>query len=360
MGKYNSKKVRTNITPAKTKKATVVVTSGEFDFEKVPPEGVIMDIPLEQLHADKNQPRTTFNRAKMQELIESIDANGLQQYPFVNFWKMENGKPHFVIKGGERRLRAHIILKKLTMCCVVLKELFDENYSDERELAQVAENGAREGQTVAEIVHTVKRIVAAERERMKHSGRSEHGSIQIALRKVEKAFGKKPGWAASYYQLGSLTEELLEMLNPGENDEPPLLAWGDAISLVVAPAERQKNILDEAMVKFHDKPTLRRTYIARIAREYRKASGQKVRGRKSEDKDRLLKYVVQLVNLSERSAEGRRSGEHLVHVAEMLDSMGKIEVDMLLSNLKIGLTGFSSILKIVQERRDGLYASLHA
>ena len=59
-------------------------------------------VPIEQIIANRNQPRQDFNPKEMQELTDSINANGILQPLTVR--DLEDGK--FELIAGERRLRS--------------------------------------------------------------------------------------------------------------------------------------------------------------------------------------------------------------------------------------------------------------
>ena len=59
-------------------------------------------VPIEQIIANRNQPRQDFNPKEMQELTDSIKANGILQPLTVR--DLDDGK--FELIAGERRLRS--------------------------------------------------------------------------------------------------------------------------------------------------------------------------------------------------------------------------------------------------------------
>ena len=59
-------------------------------------------VPIEQIIANRNQPRQDFNPKEMQELTDSIKANGILQPLTVR--ELDDGK--FELIAGERRLRS--------------------------------------------------------------------------------------------------------------------------------------------------------------------------------------------------------------------------------------------------------------
>ncbi len=104
----------------------------------------VLDIPMDQLLFDPNQPRTKFDPDALAELAESIRSQGLQQLPAVNFAHSKDDKAYYYIKAGERRYRAHQILKRNVMTCIVEEDAYDGTHDINRKLAQAAENSSRE------------------------------------------------------------------------------------------------------------------------------------------------------------------------------------------------------------------------
>ena len=81
---------------AETKAVPTIADSGAKDLV-----GSIMEIPIEDIYPNPNQPRTHFDEKALQELSESIKALGIIQ-PIT--LKKEGDK--FLIISGERRYRA--------------------------------------------------------------------------------------------------------------------------------------------------------------------------------------------------------------------------------------------------------------
>lgn len=76
----------------------------------------ILKIDISKIAANPQQPRVIFDKGKLKELAENIDNNGLLQ-PIV-IRKLEN---KYVIIAGERRFRAHKLLKREKIKAKVIK-----------------------------------------------------------------------------------------------------------------------------------------------------------------------------------------------------------------------------------------------
>ena len=88
--------------------------------------GQVAEIPLALIQPNLNQPRTVFDQEKLKELAISIDEKGLK-----NPIKLRPKARGFEIVSGERRFRAHLLLKKPTIKAII------EHVSD-REMAEEA------------------------------------------------------------------------------------------------------------------------------------------------------------------------------------------------------------------------------
>lgn len=101
----------------------------------------LMRLPLDSVIPNPKQPRKEFDLEKLWELARSIESQGLQQA--IKVRPTEGGK--FEIVMGERRWRAHALLERPTIDCVV-EEM------DDLRMAQLAllENLTRVDLNVAE------------------------------------------------------------------------------------------------------------------------------------------------------------------------------------------------------------------
>lgn len=325
------------------------ITLANLDIDNIPPGGVVVRLDNNQVIADPNQPRTTFKQSEMEELKESLASQGQKQYPKVNWWKTQNGVKLFVIDDGERRWRCYRDLRWKDALYIVQQEPFKEGFDLDRFLGQGAANtGAHH--TVGDLVRFTKRIVQAEVESRKSSGTTEHGAIQIALTRIDKTFGKKPGWSRNYHNLGGLNDDLLKLLDGDETNEAPL-KWGDAISLVTAPKAEQVYLYNEARRQFPNDSHARRTFITQRGRKSREEKGEKVRGRGYDSRQRFLSYSNQLQKLAEKMAEGRKSQEHIVHIEGMLSKMSISDIERFVANIKAGLAGFTTLVQKAETAR---------
>lgn len=82
----------------------------------------LVELDLDQVHANPDQPRRHFDEPALQELADSIRHNGLLQ-PILVKKRAEGG---YVIAAGERRWRAHGLLGKPTIFAVVTRGDIEE------------------------------------------------------------------------------------------------------------------------------------------------------------------------------------------------------------------------------------------
>jgi ParB family chromosome partitioning protein len=100
------------------------------------------NVPIEDISRSPYQPRKKFDEQEIKELAESIDEVGLLQPITVR--KLENFK--FELIAGERRLRAHEVLKKSTIEAIII-----DASDEEASLLTLAENLKRQDLTDFEI-----------------------------------------------------------------------------------------------------------------------------------------------------------------------------------------------------------------
>ena len=100
-----------SLIPTRSKKDEVNYQSSDaiFDNEK------IEHIPIDKIAANPWQPRTHFDRDKLEELAQSIKQHGILQPLVVS----KEGNFYQLI-AGERRLRAHQKLNKQTIEVIVI------------------------------------------------------------------------------------------------------------------------------------------------------------------------------------------------------------------------------------------------
>lgn len=84
----------------------------------------VIDIPLDVIKTDPNQPRKYFDEAALDELASSIESHGLLQPITVRRDSRKKGQ--FIVVAGERRYRAFQLLNKESIPAVVTANKHDE------------------------------------------------------------------------------------------------------------------------------------------------------------------------------------------------------------------------------------------
>lgn len=111
--------------------------------------GDVIDIDIEQITPNPNQPRKVFDEDKLQELAQSIKNYGLLQPISVI-----RSKDAFILIAGERRLRA----SKLNGATKIKASIIDASEHKLRELALI-ENIQRDDLNVIELAYSYAQLI---------------------------------------------------------------------------------------------------------------------------------------------------------------------------------------------------------
>lgn len=179
-----------------------------------------MLVPIEDISANPNQPRRSFDEEKLAELAASIASQGVLQPILV---RRHPNRPGFEIIAGERRWRAAQVAQ-LHELPVIVKEFDDET------LMQVAiiENIQRADLSPIEEARGFRSLI----DRFGHT--QEH---------VAQALGKSRSYIANALRLLTLPPEVLDMVSDGR------LSSGHARALVThdAPAMLAREIVAKGL-----------------------------------------------------------------------------------------------------------------
>ncbi len=182
--------ITTNLAGQPAVKPTVLNTQ---DIQPaVPPEARVWQVGIEKLVASEFQPRSHFEKEKLEELAQSIKQNGILQ-PIVAR-KLASGR--FEIIAGERRWRASQIagLKEVP---VILKALSDQSAL---ELA-IVENIQREDLNAIEEAEAYQRLAT---------------EFKLTQQQVAEKVGKERATVANSMRLLMLAMPIREMLVKNE------------------------------------------------------------------------------------------------------------------------------------------------
>ncbi len=113
--------------------------------------GQVLQLPIESICPDTNQPRAEFDKAKLNELAMDIQVRGIE-LPIVI-------RSDYVIKDGERRWRAAKIAGLQTVPCLLAEALPDGASAIDWQLDQVADNHHREALSALDWARFFRRLV---------------------------------------------------------------------------------------------------------------------------------------------------------------------------------------------------------
>ena len=159
-----------------------------------PGDGDLRQLPLEFLQRGKYQPRIDFDETALQELADSIIAQGVMQPIVVR----SIGADRYEIVAGERRWRASQLAALDTIPAIV------RDISDETAIAMaLIENIQRENLNPLEEARALKRLQT---------------EFDLSQQEVATAVGKSRSVIANLMRLLSLEREVSEMLEHGRID----------------------------------------------------------------------------------------------------------------------------------------------
>lgn len=174
-----------------TKKAAAGTTDASTTSQS---DGDLRQLPLEFLQRGKYQPRIDFDEAALQELADSIKAQGVMQPIVVR----SIGADRYEIVAGERRWRASQLAALDTIPAIV------RDISDETAIAMaLIENIQRENLNPLEEARALKRLQT---------------EFDFSQQEVATAVGKSRPVIANLLRLLSLEREVAEMLEHGRID----------------------------------------------------------------------------------------------------------------------------------------------
>lgn len=157
-----------------------------------------IEIPLSHITPDPGQVRRAFDAEALQQLAESIRANGVIQPIGVRSTPDgSDGTRHicpYQIIAGERRWRASAIAGRQTIPAVVRDDLSPV----EIETLQVLENLQRQDLQLGELASGVRKLVAA-----------------IGFERTCSQLGKSPAWVSKHASLGDLPPPVLDLIHDG-------------------------------------------------------------------------------------------------------------------------------------------------
>ena len=117
-----------------------------------------MQIPLDHIRPNPDQPRQSFDQARLEELAQSIKEHGLLQPIGVEKTdRPDDDGDYYVIRWGERRWRAHALAGMTEIECIVLES---DDEADEADILArgLIENIQREDLSPLEVAKSYQRL----------------------------------------------------------------------------------------------------------------------------------------------------------------------------------------------------------
>ncbi len=153
--------------------------------------GEVVELPINKVYANPNQPRRNFDSESLNELAESIRVHGLIQPIIVN----ETDKGYMIV-AGERRYRA-CKLAGLNDIKALVKKYSNKQISE----ISLIENLQREDLNPVELSKGIKRLM------------EEYGLTQD---KVAERLGKSRSAIANSLRILTLCPEVIELVEKGK------------------------------------------------------------------------------------------------------------------------------------------------
>ncbi len=157
-----------------------------------PTGSVVLEIPLELIDPNPDQPRTSFDEEALNELAASLISQG--QIQSIAVWQKPDGR--YEIKAGERRYRASRIAGKTT-----IRAEIQEQPKGSTLLQALAENDAREGLTDFERFISYQRAL-------------DNGLVESQA-ELSRAVGKSKSTISRIMQFKNLPDKVLDYLKGG-------------------------------------------------------------------------------------------------------------------------------------------------
>lgn len=151
-------------------------------------ESNYLNIDIDKIILDKNQPRKSFDENKLNELADSIKIYGVLTPISVS--KGENG--FYILNHGERRLKASIKANMKSIPAII-----DNTYNKDTLIKQLIENIQREALSIDEIAASIKYL---------------HDEQNMKLGEIAAALGKSNAYVTNYYSYITMDKSLKDMV----------------------------------------------------------------------------------------------------------------------------------------------------
>jgi len=175
----------------------------------------ILQVSIDDIYPNRNQPRKTFDESKLEALKDSIEVNGVIQ-PII----VTRESKGFQIIAGERRWRSARKAGLTEIPCIV------RTYDDLKKAEiSIIENVQRDNLNPVEEALAYKLLLT---------------NYQLTQNDLSKSVGKSRPYITNMVRLLDLDEEILEMIKSGE------LTPGHGKALLAYPKEKQTGLARRA------------------------------------------------------------------------------------------------------------------
>src|SRR3990167_2691712 len=237
-------------------------------------EGILLEIPVEEVSPNRYQPRKMFNDARLDELVSSIKEKGIVQPIIVQ--KTDSG---YELIAGERRWRA---AQKAGMEKIpaIVKEVTSEGSF---ELALI-ENIQRENLNPMEEARAYQRLA---------------DEFHLIQEEIAKKVGKDRSSVANYLRLLRLPQEIQDSIANKE------LTMGHARALLSLDSAKEQIFLKERIIKRNMSVREIESFITRGKRVKKELPKKTVDIFKNRMEEELQKFLGTKVNI----IKGRKRGK---------------------------------------------------
>ncbi len=258
--------------------------------------GKLLELDIDAVKANENQPRKHFEPEKLAELAESIRENGVIQPIIVQ--DMKNGT--FRIIAGERRWRASQMVGLKTIPAVI-----SEYQPDDITVVSLIENLQREDLDPIEEALAYQQMIE---------------EYDLTQEQLAKRLGKSRSQIANTCRLLNLPEPVREKLQAGE------LTYGHARSLLGLPQKEQQLIAAEQIIK--DGLSVRETeqMIKRMTEKKIKAANEQETKQK-EKESASSRYYLQAISEMESKMRNIFGTQVKIKKKNKTNGSGKIEIE---------------------------------
>ena len=260
-----------------------------------PRDGQMVDVPVEYLQRGKYQPRRDMHDEALQELAESIKAQGVMQPIVIRPIEVDR----YEIIAGERRWRA-CQLAGLEKIPAIIRDVPDETAI----AMALIENIQREDLNVVEEAVALKRL---------------QDEFTLTHQEVADAVGKSRTAVSNILRLLNLCAEVRTMLERGD------LEMGHARCLLSLAEDQQRLLARQIVAK--GLSVRQAEALVRSAQEVQKA--QKSPARASADIEKLQEGLSEHIGVPVQVQHGAKGAGKLILKYSSLD-----ELDGILNHLK--------------------------